>query len=106
MKERLTKKEIKRMYSNILNVGYCNLHYFTSKLQCIGYTCGVYGWYADVYHLDNNICIVTGYQPFGNLELTREQEKNIEQLTQNCKTGEEFEEVKENVIKFILGEEE
>ena len=104
MKEKLIKKEIRRMYDNVVCVGYCNLYHFTNKLNCIGYISGIYGWYADVYQLSNDICIVTGYQPFGNLELTREQEKEIEEMTKNCQTDAEFEEVKEKVIDFILGE--
>ena len=36
------------------------------------YTAGVYGWNADVYVIDCDTVIVTGYRPFGNMELSRE----------------------------------
>ena len=35
------------------------------------YTVGVYGWNADVYVIDAYTVIVTGYRPFGNVELSR-----------------------------------
>lgn len=34
--------------------------------------CGVYGWNADVYVIDYDTVIVTGYRPFGNMKLPRE----------------------------------
>lgn len=36
------------------------------------YTAGVYGWNSDVYVIDHETVIVTGYRPFGNMELPRE----------------------------------
>lgn len=36
------------------------------------YTVGVYGWNADVYVIDYDTVIITGYRPFGNVELSRE----------------------------------
>ena len=34
--------------------------------------CGVFGWNSDVYVIDQDTVIVTGYRPFGNMELSRE----------------------------------
>lgn len=37
----------------------------------LAYYSGVYGWYADIYEY-GNIAIVTGYAPFGDIEVTKE----------------------------------
>ena len=64
MKFKSTRKALMDGYK-CYKVGYCALsHLFWSK-NPIAYTCGVYGWNADVYDIGDNIAIVTGYRPFG-----------------------------------------
>ena len=52
------------------------------------YTAGVFGWNADVYVIDCDTVIVTGYSPFGNMELPREVidtlNKCAESITRYC----------------------
>lgn len=67
MKIKTTKKQITNNYINIICVGYCDLSYLLKGQNASYYTCGVYGWNADIYHINNNTCIVTGYRPFGNI---------------------------------------
>lgn len=63
----LKKRDILNSYNNIISIGYCDAYYLLRGQERVGYTCGVYGWNADVYVVDGNTCIVTGYRPFGNI---------------------------------------
>nr|DAT45262.1 MAG TPA: Pyroglutamyl peptidase [Caudoviricetes sp.] len=67
MKFKTTKKVINEVYRNIICVGYADLHYLLNLLEPTAYTAGVYGWNADIYNI-NNVVIVTGYRPFGNIK--------------------------------------
>lgn len=62
----LKKRNVMESYFTI-PIGYCDLQYLLRYENKIGYTCGVYGWNADIYVLDN-VAIVTGYRPFGEWE--------------------------------------
>ena len=59
-------------YPNVIKVGYCDMQDALKWREPIFYTAGVYGWNADVYVIDCYTVIVTGYRPFGNVELSRE----------------------------------
>lgn len=67
MKEKVTRKFIMNTFDKVIELGYCQaqnlLTYKTPKF----YTAGVYGWNADIYLIDENTVIVTGYRPFGNI---------------------------------------
>lgn len=67
MKFKTTKKAIKENYSDIIEIGYADLQYLLNFKTPMAYTCGVYGWNADVYDIDG-VAIVTGYRPFGNIK--------------------------------------
>ena len=71
MKVKVTKKEIKENYKNVISVGYCELQFLLKGKNPNFYTSGIYGWGADIYQISNTACIVTGYQPFGNIEIER-----------------------------------
>ena len=86
MKVKVTKKQVQENYRNIINVGYCDLQYLLRFKEPSFYTTGVYGWNADVYQVNYNTCIVTGYRPFGNIsnyELAREAEKKASDILDN-----------------------
>lgn len=72
MKTRTTKKAITSTFNNVIRVGYCDLQNALTWREPNFYTAGVYGWNADVYVIDADTVIVTGYRPFGNVELQRE----------------------------------
>lgn len=86
-KIRVTKKQIKNSYKNIIEIGYCGAQYLLGGQDARFYTYGVYGWNADVYEINYNTCIVTGYRPFGNIEcnykLLNEYEKKAEKIMLN-----------------------
>ena len=59
-------------YRNVIKVCYCDMQDALKWCEPNFYTAGVYGWNADVYVIDRDTVIVTGYRPFGNMELPRE----------------------------------
>ena len=61
------QKDIIDSYGYIICVGYCSLQYLLKCKDSKLYTCGVYGWNANIFHINNSTCIVTGYRPFGNI---------------------------------------
>ena len=71
MKTQTTKKAIMSAFRNVIKVGYCDMQDALKWREPNFYTAGVYGWNADVYVIDCNTVIVTGYRPFGNIELPR-----------------------------------
>lgn len=72
MKTQTTKKAIMSAFENVIKVGYCDLQDALKWREPNFYTAGVYGWNADVYVIDDDTVIVTGYRPFGNMKLSRE----------------------------------
>ena len=72
MKTKITKKAIMSAYHNVIKVGYCDMQDALKWREPNFYTAGVYGWNSDVYVIDHDTVIVTGYRPFGNVELPRE----------------------------------
>ena len=71
MKTQTTKKAIMGAFENVIRVGYCDLQDALKWREPNFYTAGVYGWNSDVYVIDHDTVIVTGYRPFGNMELSR-----------------------------------
>lgn len=72
MKTKITKKAIMGEYRNVIKVGYCDMQDALKWREPNFYTAGVYGWNSDVYVIDYDTVIVTGYRPFGNVKLPRE----------------------------------
>lgn len=64
----ITKKDITDRYRTIISVDYCKVDDLMRYHDRIGYTSGKYGWNADVFAIDNNTAIVTGYRPFGTIK--------------------------------------
>ena len=87
MKYRATKKDVTNGYYNIICLGFCDGQNLLSGLDPEAYTCGVYGWNADVYKINSTTALVTGYRPFGNIrpdyDTIREYEKAAEKITHN-----------------------
>ena len=65
MKFRTTRKAVKENFAKVISVGYCDLQNLLTYEAPIAYTCGVYGWIADIYTF-GGVAIVTGYRPFGD----------------------------------------
>ena len=70
MKYRTTQKQIKNNYFAV-SVGYCDLQDLLRFEEPEAYTCGAYGWNADIYAF-GGVAIVTGYRPFGNFSFSHD----------------------------------
>ena len=88
MKYRAKQNETNRN-CRCLYAGYCDLQEELSILEPNAYTCGVYGWNADLYELPYNFVIVTGYRPFGKARLTlnAEEKTKCKEIKQNWIDG-------------------
>lgn len=64
MKYRTTNKEIRNNFGTVLSVGYCGMQNLLHFQEPAAYTCGTYGWNADLYDL-GGVAISTGYRPIG-----------------------------------------
>lgn len=66
MKKRITNKQAKATFKNIICVGYCGLQTLLKDQNPQYYCSGSLGWNCDIYVFgDTAIC--TGYRPFGNI---------------------------------------
>lgn len=65
MRIKMSRNDIRRFYSNIYCVAYCDMyHLLKYGARDIGYNSGVYGWNYTVYEIDRDTCILTGYRGF------------------------------------------
>lgn len=104
MKTKVTARKIKENYSKIIEVGYCDLWYLLQGSEANYYTCGVYGWNADVYTF-GNVAIVTGYRPFGNIQpknVNKYNERAKEIWSKNWKYEDKVKKVNQLLDMFLL----
>lgn len=66
LKVKVTDKEIRDGYFTI-KVGYCDAQNILTYQSARYYNYGVYGWRYDVYELDFNLAICTGYSPIKSI---------------------------------------
>ena len=66
LKAKVTDKEIRDGYYTIA-LGYCDAQNILKYEGARFYNYGVYGWRYDVYELDWNLAICTGYQPIKSI---------------------------------------
>ena len=104
MKFKTTKKAVKEGYRNIIEVSYCGLQHLLYYKDPVAYTCGVYGWNADIYEIGRGSAICTGYRPFGDIrpdyELIREYDNKARDLIALSKEF-DFAELKEMLDKLL-----
>lgn len=99
----ITKTNIKRMYQNTIRIGYCELQNLLRFKKADFYTSGVYGWNADIYPININTAIVTGYRPFGTISPNYEIVKKYDQQAQEIlKNGKYDYKEKENLVNALL----
>ena len=107
MKFRTTKRDINNGYYYKIMVVYCDLQNLLNWFNPVAYTCGQYGWNADIYDLSDltgyNAAIITGYRPFGNIrggyEMNREYDGKAEKIRYDYKR--DFDERKEEVRALL-----
>ena len=77
-KTRVTAKWVRQSFTTIYSASYATFCDLAASLPVPSYyTCGVYGWNADVFVLDMDTVVVAGYRPFGNVEVSTEQLREI-----------------------------
>ena len=98
MKIKTTQKAIKENCKNIFAVGYCEYYELLDKCKAKYYTCGIYGWNANVFiEYKTDTAIVTGYRIFGN-------RLNDEQIAIFEKYNEKARKLKALQLKYYLNE--
>jgi len=80
MKNKVSRRFINDRYTNIICVGYCNLQRLLTGVPPMYYTTRVEGWAADVYELNHNTVVVTGYAPFGNIKPEYDLQRKYEMI--------------------------
>ena len=114
MKIRTTQKYIKNNYKNIIEVGYSDLAHLLRYEEPLYNTSGAYGWDADIYQINYNTVIVTGYRPFGNIsnyDLVRKYEEKARKIDDDYnmeynKKTQKLERLLQKFIDEILKEKE
>lgn len=107
MKYKTTQKAVKGNFSKVWAVGYCGLADLLRFEEPRAYTCGVYGWNADIYEF-GGVAIVTGYRPFGAdipQDIRKRYEAEARKVAQNF--GISYEERRRKVsemLRDMLGE--
>lgn len=86
MKFKTTKRDVNNGFWKRVSIGYCDAQYLLYYKNPAAYTCGTHGWNADIYDFEN-IAIVTGYRPFGNVDcnysILRKYEQKAEKIVHN-----------------------
>lgn len=85
MRFKTTRKSVMANGGIIVEVGYCNLQSLLRYVDPTAYTCGVYGWNADVYDF-GKVVIITGYRSFGNYsnyDLVREYDEKAYKIARD-----------------------
>ena len=109
MKIQVSQKFIRENYKNIISVGYCDLSTLLRYKEPIYYTAGLYGWNADIYHITNEIAIVTGYRPFGNIKasyngICKKYEELSREITKSDLTYNEKQEKIDKLLEKFISE--
>ena len=74
MKNRVTAKWVRQSFPTVYSASYSALCALEAILpRPAYYTCGVYGWNADVFIIDMDTAVVAGYRPFGNIKVDTKQ---------------------------------
>jgi len=102
MKYRTTRKALLTSGDNLKSCGYCDLQHLLRNHDALAYTCGVYGWNFDVYHI-YGLTICTGYRgmPGERLDGCREYEEKARNIWswENKATFEEKQKAVEELLK-------
>lgn len=103
IKLKVSKREIKNNFKNVLYCGYCELADLLSYKNANYYNANCYGWRNDIYLINNNTVVVTGYEPFGNIEIPRDITKKYNDIAKKIKIDKklDFEAHREKIDNLI-----
>ena len=103
MKVKVSKKEVRENYKNIICLGYCSLSWLLHYNEADYYSCGVYGWACDYYKINNNTIISTGYNPIGKItpdyKITKEYDEKARSII--CDYSLTYEQQKNRIEKLL-----
>ena len=104
MKRKVTKKWIRENFKNIITAGYCDMQSLLSRREPDYYTTGVYGWNEDIYIIDNNTAICTGYRPISGKRIPFDEVWEAEKQAHKIATdwAMDYTEQKEALEKMVL----
>ena len=97
-----TRKYVCGRFTNIICVPYCGLQDLLRYETPLCFTSGIYGWNADVYMIDFETCIVTGYRPFGNIRPTYALNDVFNRTAQKADTPEKCKDLLNAYVKEVL----
>ena len=98
----VTRKYVRDSLTNIICVPYCGLQDLLRYEAPCWFTSGIYGWNADVYMIDYNTCIVTGYRPFGNIRPSYALIDTFNRAAQKTDTAEKCRDLLNEFLKEVL----
>lgn len=102
MNYKTTKKAVMNGYQTIIYTGYCDLQHLLQYSNVESHTERAEGWGADIYHISNNTCIVTGYAPFGNIRADYETCRKYDDMAREIITPLiDFEDAKSRIDAII-----
>lgn len=103
IKLKVNKRDIRNNFKNVLYCGYCELCDLLSYVDASYYNANSYGWRNDIYLINTNTVIVTGYEPFGNIEIPIDIAKKYNDIAKKIKIDEklDFEAQKEKIDNLI-----
>ena len=106
MKKKTTQKEIKRLFKNVIRVGYCEVDALLKFEGVQWYNYGTNGWNCDITMIDLDTVIVSGYRPFGNIKpdydvVRKYNDKAKEILKSNSNSEIAREKISKLVKKFV-----
>ena len=113
LKVKVSDKELRNGYYTIA-LGYCDAQNILKYEGARFYNYGIYGWRYDVYELDWNLAICTGYQPIKSIpeklnrkavEIIEKYDKKAENLNRNnYKNYENYRRAIERLYKKMVTE--
>lgn len=103
-KIKITNKELKNMYNEIYIINDKTLCLY---LEARFFNCGIYGWNYDVYELDCDTCLITGYRNQTGIKipykLEEKYKKKIKKLyNSDLEYNKKIEKNKKIIEKMIL----
>lgn len=75
---KVTRTSIQANYSNIYYVGYCEMYHLLGAFRKVGFTSGIYGWNYNVYEIDIDTCVLTGYRGMFGKRIPSEKYSKLE----------------------------
>lgn len=98
----VTRKLVCNNFHNIISVPYCAAQDLLKYESPVWFTSGIYGWNADVYMIDFDTCIVTGYRPFGNIRPAYALIDVFNRTSQKADTAEKCKDLLNGFVKEVL----